>query len=167
MHNISKKLTCLTCLAFTAMLTACSSNKSTPTTTIAVVETVEVKDIKNLPDELINGNAFKDQMDKTTYIEMLLGISESEYSEAVLYVGSGATSERFAVFTVNGQAQSDAIKSKCESHLSEIKANYASYMPDEVDKIDHGILVANDQYVVLCVADNYSAAKTIIDEYFR
>lgn len=167
MKNISKKITGLALVALIAMLTACSGNTGTTATTEASTEAAIVKDMKNLPDELISNNIFKDQMDKTSYIEMLLGISESEYTEAVLYVGSGATSERLAVFSTGSQAMSDAIKAKCEAHLTEIKANYASYMPDEVDKIEHAVLISNEQYVVLCIADKYDDAKNMIDEYFK
>lgn len=165
--RISKKLLLpLSLLLLAAFLGACNNDAKTNSTVATTEQTAAPKDFSQLAGELIDAGCFKDQMDTTTYVEMLLGISESEYSSVIFYVGSGATSERLAVFEVKSQAEAEAIKAKCESHLSEIKENYASYMPDEVDKISHGIIASDDKHVILCVASRYDEAKNIIDSYF-
>ena len=82
--RVSKKLLLtLSFLLIAVFSCACNKNVQTNSTVASAEQTAAPKDFSQLAGELIDAGCFKDQMDTTTYVEMLLGISESEYSSVL------------------------------------------------------------------------------------
>lgn len=149
-------------------LCACGSSENTPTEPATTAAPVTL-DLNAISEELLNGNVFGDSVEPidASYIEMLMKIAPTEYASAIINMSSGATAERFALFETADSASALALKDKCDQHIAEQVEAYAGYMPAEVDKLNHAFVAAYDKYVVLCVAEKYTDAETILNKYFK
>lgn len=147
------------------MSVACSTGpKEEPTTTITTEEyTMNPEETLN---SLLSMQLFEDELApvESSFSEMLMNITASDYKTALIYMGSGATAERLAIFEA---ADSDAAKTltqKCNDHVQEQITAYADYMPKEVDKLEHALVLSKGNYVILCVAGNYEEAEKAIQK---
>ena len=144
----------------------CGQSETTPETSSADTR----RDINELCTVLLNGKYFEDELSliDTSYCEMLLGISDEEYENVILYMGSGATSEQFVIFETADKEKAAAIKGKCDEYISSQTAAYADYMPKEVDRLNKACVnVYNDKYVVLCVASDSDGSEAAISDFFK
>lgn len=159
-----KHIVLLLMISLMTVFTACSSDNTNNNATSAPVEL----DITQIAQEIVDGNVFKDTLAPidSSYSEMLMKITTDEYVSAVIYMGSGATAERLAVFEAADSTAAEALKEKCTTHITEQTAAYADYMPEEVDKLNNAFVKTNGKYVILCVAQDYEVAKKMIGTYF-
>lgn len=162
-HNTLKITTILLTLAV-FLCTGCSSGNATTQT-----ETKALINPEAVINELIDANVFADTVAAvdSSYSEMLMNIQDSDYTSALIYMGSGATAERVAVFKCTDSNACNALKDKCTAHIEEQVKAYSDYLPAEVDKLNHSIiLVSDDNYIILCVAADYDKASEILNRYF-
>lgn len=166
-----KKLTLSLMTACTIIsLTACGTSGKELQTASATDVTTEAAiaiDPAAISQELIDAGVFTEGIETNTYIEMLLGISESEYTSAIFYVGNGATAEKLAIFETTDADAATILKDKCQQQADKQLEDYISYMPNEADKLNNTIIEASDKYVIFCVANDYKAADEIIGKYFK
>ena len=85
--------------------------------------------------------------------------------KAVVYTSSGATADEIALFEAPDEKTAGEQLKIAENHIAERTAAYASYMPDEVTKLEDAIVRQEGCYVILCVAGDYEAAQTVIDKF--
>lgn len=128
-----------------------------------------VLDITDVKQAVLDSGVFEDEVAviDTSYSEMLMGIAVSDFTDAVIYGGSGATAELLAVFETADDTAAAALKEKCESYVAKQTQSYADYKPAEVDKLNHAVIQSAEQYVILCVATDYEKAESVISEYFK
>lgn len=161
-----RNITLALMISLTAALTACSSggNNGEASTTAAPVELNPT----NIAQEIMASNVFEDALAEvdSSYSEMLMQITTDEYVSAIIYMGSGATAERLAIFETTDSTAAESLKEKCTTHITEQTAAYADYMPEEVDKLNNAIIKTNGKYVILCVAQDYEVANKVIGTYF-
>jgi hypothetical protein len=98
---------------------------------------------------------------------MLIGVSSDSFTSAVIYTGSGATAEELAIIQTEDSSDAEYIIAKLNTHISNQADAYAGYKPEEVDKINSAIVKSNGSYIILCVAENNTAAEEIINKYFK
>lgn len=146
-------------------LTACSSSQSGNSQTAAPVEL----NITDISQKILDGDVFKDTLSEidASYTEMLMNITKDEYVSALIYMGSGATAERLAIFETADNTAAQALQEKCTLHAIEQTEAYAGYLPEEVDKLSNAIVKSYDKYVILCVAEDYKKAEELISEDFK
>ena len=75
---------------------------------------------------------------------------------------SGSTCEEVAVLTFATPTDAGAALPVLEGYLSARLADCRDYMPDQVPKLQHAILIQRDNAVLLLVADNWSAAAQLV-----
>ncbi|MGN0161866.1 MAG: DUF4358 domain-containing protein [Lachnospiraceae bacterium] len=155
----------MTCLILGS---ACTSKSDTPAGTTAKEERLTL-DINATCESILAQEFFQDELAvvDASYSEMLMNITPSEYKSGVIYMGSGATAERLAIFDAGDDANADALLNKCKTHVQEQITSYADYMPKEVDKLEHAIILCKQQYVILCVAGNYEEAEVFIRDLLK
>lgn len=117
-----------------------------------------------------------DLANKVTYTDELNEIDSEMAGElyqietavnAYVYVSSGATAEEVAVFEfADTEAAGEAAKA-ADTRIQEQKDSFATYIPEEVDKLEHAIVEQDGCYLVVCVTDDQDAANSIIEEYFK
>lgn len=119
--------------------------------------------------DLVASGAYSGTMTQldNSLIPSIYGISEDSYTDAVVYVGDGTTTETAAVFTT---ADADAAKSLADeltSWVSDQIETYQDYDPDEVTKLQAATVKASGVYVLCCVPSDADAAASVIDSEFR
>lgn len=152
MEDIMKKIKLtLTTLILLLTLSACSQKE------------VSIN-IKDLSDKLLQQVTFEDELilinkEKTT----LLYNIENATNEYV-YIGSGATAEEIAVFEFNNTQDAKNALQAAENRISQQKADYSTYNPKEIQKLDNAIVKNTGRYLIVCVSEG-DTAKKIIGEY--
>ena len=110
------------------------------------------------------------------YDDELFQLSDDQFSvlyelpdsvKGAAYCGSGATAEEVAVFDAGDENSAKALLSEMQDRLKSRSASYASYMPDEVSKIDSAVLKQAGQYIILCVSPDNAAAEKIISGFLK
>ena len=117
-----------------------------------------------------------DLVEKVTYTDELNEIDSEMAGElyqietavnAYVYVSSGATAEEVAVFEFADAADAEEAVKAADTRIQEQKDSFATYIPEEVDKLEHTVVEQKGRYLVVCVTDDQDAAKSIIEEYFE
>ena len=140
-------------LTFVLILSGCSANS---------------KDIdaEKLADDLRNKVAFQDELTLTdeNVAEKLYNIDD--FAEAYLYIGSGATAEEIAVFKFDNADKAKAALDNAKQRIADQKEDFASYIPEEVKRLDNSVVKQYGTCLVVCVSEGEQAAK-IISEYMK
>ena len=95
------------------------------------------------------------------------GFLPDSIEEIISYQGSGASSEEVLILKVKDVNDVNNEKKIIETRLNEKKDAYASYMPEEVSKIENRILIEKGNYLILCICNDYDTVNNIIDDYLR
>lgn len=123
-------------------------------------------DISSLGSELLEKAEFEDELNLVddAMVKKLYHIEE--FTEAQVYIGSGATAEEIAIFEFDsGKAAAEGLKA-AEDRLEEQKENFASYVPKELQKLDNAVVKQAGNYLVVCVSNGDEAEK-IIKSYIK
>ena len=120
-----------------------------------------------LAEELVASDAFSDILSEPAdgVAARLYDIADGAAKQVILYVGTGATAEEIFLAEASDAASAAALKAACEARVSDQKQVFANYAPGDVAKLDDAILVTSGNYVILVVAADASAARSIVDSY--
>lgn len=132
-------------------------------------ESVPSYNIETIFNDLCGKITFADTMEIVTddYSEMLLSISPENYSDCILYMGSGATAEEFLIFQTDSREQSEQVVSALKTHLEDQKAAFESYDPEELKILGESYIASSDTLVFCLVSQDTNAVKTYIDSYLK
>lgn len=96
----------------------------------------------------------------------MFGISSSDVAEASYYTASAAVAEEVLVVKASSSSAVSSIVSGMESRKASQIEDYADYVPKEVPKLESAVIYTSGDYVVFCVSNNNSAAKSAIAGLF-
>ena len=123
-------------------------------------------DMQKLSEELINSQIFEDdlsQVDKDTIIKKYNFTSE-KIKDIISYVGTGATAEEILILEMIDKNDIEETEKIIETKIEERKADFQNYLPKEVFKLENYNLDNKGNYIILCISNDYSKAKDIIDK---
>lgn len=123
-------------------------------------------DMQKLSEELINSQIFEDdlsQVDKDTIIKKYNFTSE-KIKDITSYVGTGATAEEILILEMIDKNDIEETEKIIETKIEERKADFQNYLPKEVFKLENYNLDNKGNYIILCISNDYSKAKDIIDK---
>lgn len=125
--------------------------------------------IKDLAQRIVKSSSFDDSLEK---VDSELTINKYGFlpeliEEIVSYQGSGASSEEVVILKVKDLNDVNNERKIIEDNLKEKRDAYASYMPEEVSKIDNRILIEKGNYLILCISKDYDTVNKIISDYLR
>lgn len=86
-----------------------------------------------------------------------------EGAQVKMYTGSGYYADRVALITVPDKSHADTAKACVQEHVDQLRHQFANYIPEEVDKIDHAVIWQQGIYVLLCVTNDYKNAEDIVE----
>ena len=114
---------------------------------------------------LHGGVTFEDVMSEmdTAGICRILGLTDEEVASAAGYVSTGATAEEFFVIEIK-DGKTDAVQQAIDAHMDYMIEGYSDYGPQEVPKLKNAVRDVIGNYVFLCVCNDPSQAKAIIDQ---
>lgn len=123
-------------------------------------------DATELAEALATNGTFTEELYAVSadITEKRYALTDDEVEECAAYAGTKAVVDEVVVFKAKDV---DAVKTKVQQHISAQEESYTSYRPDEVPKLQDSVLVVSGDYVILCVSEDSSSAKTIIDEYIK
>lgn len=149
--RMNKKLAAVLLVLTLLFLGACSKEEAT-------------YDFEKLTEDIQSKVAFEDGVSSVGghVVESIYGIDPETLEETVVYKGSGATSEEFALFAFDTETNAEAAEALLEAYLSDQKTAYASYMPKEVARLEKAVLYRNGRYVFLCVSDEAEAFESLV-----
>lgn len=152
-----KKLAiCLLTLIMVLLLTACGGGKDV--------------DLDALAGELTSSAAFT--MDMTQFQASdsaaagTYGFDAAEVTRSTLYVNTGTAEEIFLAQGKDSKA-ADHLEELCKSRIEAQTSWMSSYVPEAVPRLENAVLARSGSYVVLVVADDSAAAKTIVNKYVK
>lgn len=120
-------------------------------------------DINALAEELVNAATFGEPMNSLDSSVALGLYGCAEGTSVCAYAGTGATAEEVAVFDCGSSDAAAALVSSLTQRNETRISQYSSYNPTEVPKLESAVIMQGGQYVVLIVAADNSAARTIAE----
>lgn len=124
-------------------------------------------DMQKLAEELNNEKIFEDnlsQIDRDTIIKRY-NFNSEKIKNINSYVGTGATAEEILIIELVDKKDRNEIEKIIEIKLEERKADFQTYLPEEVFKLENYNLESKGNYIILCVSNDYDKAKEIINKY--
>ena len=139
----------------------CGGTKTSDTVSMYDLrQTMEEAD-KSLPEMLNASSADENAADQFAYI------SDLDYDKVDSFFLSYAkegTADEIAVVAVKDVNDIDEAKQSLETHRQNRRKLLDQYEPEEVKRIDDGLVFAKDQYAVLIICDDASAVKAAFEK---
>lgn len=116
-------------------------------------------------EELLEGAGFEDELNQAdaATVEKLYGIANAK--EAVVYISSGATAEEIGLFVFETEEEAEQAEELVQARLEEQRESFESYIPKEVQKLEHAVIRRSGCSLAVCVADG-KQAEEILSKYF-
>lgn len=151
-----RNLTALILAGTLLLLSACGAPADTEDMNI---------DMEALADKLLESGLFGETLNKADdgIAEILYDIDGA--SAALVYVGSGAVADELALFEFENEAEAQSAISSAETRITAQKDSFATYIPEEVPKLDHAVMETYGRYLIVCVSGGDGASE-IISDYF-
>ena len=124
-------------------------------------------DVADLADEL-NKDTVTAETRSETQADMLKNIyffEDGQVTDSKAYASSGATADEICVVKCKDEATTADVEKLFETRRDNQSQLYASYNPDESDKLNKAIIKSSDVYSVFVVCDDYDKADKILDSY--
>ena len=139
----------------------CGGTKTSDTVSMYDLrQTMEAAD-KSLPEMLNASSADENAADQFAYI------SDLDYGKVDSFFLSYAkegTADEIAVVAVKDVNDIDEAKQSLETHRQNRRKLLDQYEPEEVKRIDDGLVFEKDQYAVLIICDDASAVKAAFEK---
>lgn len=114
---------------------------------------------------LLDSTAFTDTLDtldKDTAATMY-GIDPSTITDCAVYTSLSMGAEEIAVLTLTDEEAAKTAKTALDKRVSDQITALESYMPAEVDKLNHAIVEQTGNTALLVVAADADAAQKVLD----
>lgn len=156
-----KKILSIMLAAIVLLQCGCGGTKVSDTVSMYDLrQTMEAAD-PSLPEMLNASSAEDDAADSFSYI------SDMDYDKVDSFFLSYAkegTADEIAVVAVKDLNDVDEAKKSLEKHRENRRKLLEQYEPEEVKRIEDGLVFAKDQYVVLIICDDSSAVKSAFEK---
>lgn len=160
--NWKKRMACV--LAAAALMLSAGCAKQQPGASGAP----RAADVNAVADEIVKTVKFKDELSpvaQKTAVN-LYGLDAADVAKARVYESTGATAEEVAAFEAKDDAATAKVEQAVQQRVEDQKSAFQDYQPKEMTKLKAPLMVRSGKYVVLVVADDTSAAKSVTDKYF-
>ena len=154
MKTIKKILLFLLIVAIITTFSGCSSKNNT----------TEI-DFNALSNELLENIEFKDELTAVddAVIQKIYNIED--FVRAQVYISSGATAEEISLFEFDSNEKAEEGLKMAMERIEEQKADFGSYIPEELQKLDKAVVKQSGNYVIVCVSSSSDVAEEIITKY--
>ena len=138
-----------------------SSSEAASVSSAADPKTSEVT-ADGLAKKMVEATTFQDEVIAISaeIVPNYYTIPDSVKEYAVYMCPTGATVEEISVFRTSDAA---AVEKMIQTHLEARTAEYESYRPDEVKKLDGAKVVKSGDFVAVIIADDTAAAEATFE----
>lgn len=123
-------------------------------------------DMQALAEDLLKNGGFSDELWKIDDSMVQKLYNMDDYTQALVYVGSGATAEELALFAFPSEDAAAQGFEKAQARLESQIADYRTYLPQEVPKLQNAVAKQWGKYVIVCVCPG-SACGEIVAQYTK
>lgn len=158
LKNKTRYAACFLLLTVAVFFSGCAGQKEPNATPI----TLDVSALgQKLAEELsLTGELSPVEAEVFAY---LYDITPEHYTESRLLLASGAVADEICIIKAADENSKNIIKEKITARLAAQKENFASYLPQEVAKLDNALLLEQDDYLILVVCNQPEQAKELIE----
>lgn len=125
-------------------------------------------DLEGFANDMLSSVGFRDTLSKVndTVTARIFELDEGAARGGIVYTGGGGTAEEFAAFETDSPEHAEEIAEKLRKRIEKRKADFESYIPEEMPKLENALVEVRGNCAVMCVSDNNDAARGVIDKYF-
>lgn len=126
-------------------------------------------DVDALAAKLASSIKYDDQLTKVDEKAALklYSMQNASIKKQSVYVGSGATAEEISVWEAKDANAAKDVKTAVLAHVEAQKAGFQDYVPTEMVKLKSPVLVCEGNYIILCISNDNTKAKQVIDSYLK
>lgn len=150
---MKKILVGITSLALCLSLTACGGKSEAPFDPAADAQT------------LLAGDSFSEaltQIDQDTACA-LYGLDAGTVTGCAVYGSTGATAEELAIFTFTDADAAKTALAALQTRVEDRKEALATYLPNELTKLDGAVTVQRGASVLLAIAADYAPVTAFLE----
>lgn len=89
-------------------------------------------------------------------------VDMEQVEESAAYMSTGATACEVAVIKCKDSAYTSEVADLFKSRVESQSELFASYAPEEVEKLDAAVIKTSENYAVLCVTDDTAKAESVL-----
>ncbi len=121
-------------------------------------------DVEKLATELYDNIKFKDEMLETEddFFYSVFSVNKEDVEKQKSYISAGVTTERVIIVQCKDEEAADRVKTVFETYAKTTSDTYASYAPEESNRMQNAIIETYGKYVVFCATEDNNAAEKII-----
>lgn len=127
-------------------------------------------DLEGLAAELTGSGAFTMDMGQYAMQAELAaptyGYDAADVTSAKFYYNNGSAEEIFLAQAASEDAAA-SLEQLCKDRVANQQTVLASYNPDAMPRLQSAVIARSGVYVILVVANDNAAAKTIVDKYVK
>ena len=123
----------------------------------------------DLGNDLIETSVFEGDLNKYTdeNAKKLAKLTDFELDEIILYVDSGALSEKIILIKADKEVL-QTISERLRKENKSLQESYSSYNPDEVVKLKNAVLeIITENTLIYCVSSDYQVIEECIQSYIK
>ena len=152
--TVKKALSVILAAVMVLAMVGCGQDPQTPETKY---------DVPALMKSILNQVTFADTLSAVGTSAALYFPDLPENAKVELYTGSGYYADEVALITLNAASDRKAAKASVDAHIAQLRGQFQNYIPTEVGKIDKAFIWEYEEYVLICISDDYASAKQIVD----
>lgn len=126
-------------------------------------------DINKLAKDIKEQNMFDDSLEiiEEEVIISNYNFEKEKIQNVVSYIGTGATAEEILILESNDKNNIESLKEKINARLKDRKEAFASYLPNEVYKLENPVLITKDKYIILCICNNAQTMNKYLEKTLK
>lgn len=126
-------------------------------------------DIQELVLRLKKEPIFEDKLDEIDRESIIkkYKFNDEKIKNIISYIGTGATAEEILVIELFNKKDIEQIRKLIEGKIEERKQDFQNYLPKEVFKLENYNLETINNYIILCICNDYKKAEEIINHYIH
>ncbi|KLU67423.1 hypothetical protein DEAC_c06350 [Desulfosporosinus acididurans] len=98
-------------------------------------------------------------------LKKLYGINSDELSDFALYTASSnIKADELAIFKVKNSNDIQSIKDQIKKRINKQERNFGGYLPDETYLVQHNIVKAKGNFVILIISKDADKISSAIDQ---
>ncbi|WP_088187354.1 DUF4358 domain-containing protein [Desulfosporosinus sp. FKA] len=98
-------------------------------------------------------------------LKKLYGINSDELSDFALYTASSnIKADELAIFKVKNSNDIQSIKDQIKKRINKQERNFGGYLPDETYLVQHNIVKAKGDFVILIISKDADKISSAIDQ---
>ena len=143
------------------LLSGCGQQTSDTVSMYDLRQTMEAAD-SSLPEMLCASNSDDDPDEK------FANVSDMDYKKVegffISYAKEGGKADEIVVIAVKDKNDVDEAVKSLESHREDRKKLLEQYEPEQVKRIEDGVVFSQGQYAVLIICDDVSAVRSAFEK---